>query len=188
MADRICRPCRALARRQLRLLNELNQAPSTFQRASIADITRSPKRQFHQTVPSRQQNAPQPQKPAGLGRILVAVLSNLLPNKAIQPYQIFGATESIYKACAAPVAYKISPELRKKEEVPMTEDGEEIGIGGGVWHDGTYDHTGCEKPFLACLTLTNGMHHRVWSPTHLQHMVASHHAAHVPHCRTAAMS
>lgn len=135
MADRICRPCRALARRQLRLLNEPNQAPSTFQRASIADITRASKRPFHQTVPSRQQNAPQPQKPAGLGRILVAVLSNLLPNKAIQPYQIFGATESIYKACAAPVAYKISPELRKKEEVPMTEDGEEIGVGGGVWHD-----------------------------------------------------
>ncbi|ROW12185.1 hypothetical protein VMCG_00559 [Cytospora schulzeri] len=135
MADRVCRPCRAVARRQLRLLNELNQAPSVSQRASIADITRISKRQFHQTVPSRQENAPQPQKPAGLGKILLAVASNLLPNKAVQPYQIFGATESIYKACAAPVAYKISPELRKKEDVPMTEDGEEIGVGGGVWHD-----------------------------------------------------
>lgn len=136
MADRVCRPCRAVARRQLRLLNELNRAPSVSQRASIAEITRTSKRQFHQTVPSRQQDGQQPQKPAGLGKILLAVASNLLPNKAIQPYQIFGATESFYKACAAPVAYKISPELRKKEAVPLTEDGEEVGIGGGVWHDG----------------------------------------------------
>lgn len=67
---------------------------------------------------------------------MVAALSKVLPNKAIQPYQIFGATESFYKACAAPVAYKISPELRKKEEVPLTDDGEEVGIGGGVWHNG----------------------------------------------------
>lgn len=59
-----------------------------------------------------------------------------MPQKATQPYAIFGATETIFKACSAPAAYKISEELRKKEDVPMTEDGEEIGVGGGVWHDG----------------------------------------------------
>lgn len=28
-----------------------------------------------------------------------------------------------------------------KKVVPMNEDGEEIGIGGGVWHDGITTHT-----------------------------------------------
>lgn len=132
MADRVCRPCRAVARRQLQLLNELNRAPSMSQRASIAETTRTSRRQFHQTVPSRQQNRQKPSILAGLSKTLLAIL----PKKAFQPYQIFGATEAFYKACSAPVAYKISPELRKKEEVPITDDGEEVGIGGGVWHDG----------------------------------------------------
>ncbi|KAK7742091.1 Mitochondrial beta-keto-acyl synthase [Cytospora paraplurivora] len=128
-------PCRALARRQMRHLYELNQAPSVSQRACITDIATASRRQFHQTVPSRQQNAPQPEKSTGLGTLLLNIASNLLPAKAVQPYQIYGATESIYKACSTSAAYKISEELRKKEEVPLTEDGEELGVGGGVWHD-----------------------------------------------------
>ncbi|KAI7773438.1 CBP3-like protein [Diaporthe eres] len=55
-------------------------------------------------------------------------------------HEIYGGTEAIYKACAAPAAYTISEELRKKEAVPMNEDGE-IGIGGGVWHDGITTRT-----------------------------------------------
>lgn len=94
------------------------------------------RRQFHQTVPGRQQNAKQPESSIGLGKLLLGIATSILPAKTVQPYQIYGATESIYKACAAPVAYKISPELRKKEDVPMTDDGEEVGTGGGVWHDG----------------------------------------------------
>lgn len=74
---------------------------------------------------------------------MLGIASKILPSKAVQPYQIFGATESIYKACAAPATYKILPDLRKKEEVPLTEDGEELGVGGGVWHDGTL-----RSPFL----------------------------------------
>lgn len=136
MADRLCRPCRDVARRQLRLLRELNR-PSVSQRAAIAEITRTSTRQFHQTAPSRSQSSPQPEKQLGIAQTLLGIASKILPSKAVQPYQIFGATESIYKACAAPATYKISPELRKKEEVPMTEDGEEVGVGGGVWHDGT---------------------------------------------------
>lgn len=120
----------------MRLLYELNQAPSVAQRASVADITRLSRRQFHHSVPSRQQNTQQPEKSAGLGKVLLNIASAVLPSKAVQPYQIFGATQSIYKACAAPAAYKISPELRKKEDVPLTKDGEELGVGGGVWHDG----------------------------------------------------
>lgn len=137
MADRLCRPCRDVARRQLRLLRDLNR-PSVSQRAAVAEIARTSTRQFHQTAPSRSQGSPQPEKQPGIAQTLLGIASQILPSKAVQPYQIFGATESIYKACAAPATYKISPELRKKEEVPMTEDGEEVGVGGGVWHDGTF--------------------------------------------------
>lgn len=137
MADRLCRPCRDVARRQLRLMRDLNR-PSVGQRAAVAEIARSSTRQFHQTAPSRSQGSPQPEKQAGVAQTLLGIASKILPSKAVQPYQIFGATESIYKACAAPANYKISPELRKKEEVPLTEDGEELGVGGGVWHDGTF--------------------------------------------------
>ncbi|KAI7782962.1 ubiquinol cytochrome-c reductase assembly protein Cbp3 [Diaporthe eres] len=134
MADRLCRTCRDVARRQLRLLRELNR-PSVGQRAAVAEIARTSTRQFHQTAPSRSQGSPQPEKQPGVAQTLLSIASKILPSKAVQPYQIFGATESIYKACAAPAMYKIAPELRKKEEVPLTEDGEEVGVGGGVWHD-----------------------------------------------------
>lgn len=62
-------------------------------------------------------------------------IGNMLRRSA-QPYQIFGATEQIYATCAAQAAYKISPEARKNDKVETTEDGEEIGVGGGLWHDG----------------------------------------------------
>ncbi|KAJ0108606.1 ubiquinol cytochrome-c reductase assembly protein Cbp3 [Diaporthe amygdali] len=135
MADRLCRPCRDVARRQLRLLRELNRAPTVSQRATVAEIARASTRQFHQTAPSRSQGSPQSEKQPGIAQTLLGIASKLLPSKAVQPYQIFGATESIYKACAAPATYKIPPELRKKEEVTLAENGEEVGVGGGVWHD-----------------------------------------------------
>lgn len=67
-------------------------------------------------------------------------IGSALPAKATMPYQIFGATQDIYKACSNPAMYKISEADRKAGTVPMTEDGEEIGVGGGIWHDGTLAH------------------------------------------------
>ncbi len=49
---------------------------------------------------------------------------------------MFGATERIAKACSEQAAYTISEEDRKNGTVQTTEDGEEIGVGGGMWHDG----------------------------------------------------
>lgn len=133
MANQLCRPCRDLARRQLRALIELNQAP----RASVAEITKRSRRQFHQSVARREQKPQSATEPSGFAKVLTGIASAVLPRKAIQPYAIFGATEAIFKACSAPASYKISEELRKKEDVPMTEEGEEVGVGGGVWHDGS---------------------------------------------------
>lgn len=134
MATQLCRPCRDLARRQLRALIELNHP---VPRASVAEIATRSRRQFHQTAPNREDKPKSASEPSTFSKVLTGIASTILPTKATQPYAIFGATESIYKACSAPAKYTISEELRKKEEVPLTEDGEEIGVGGGVWHDGS---------------------------------------------------
>lgn len=134
MTDRLCRPCRELARRQLRALIELNHAP----RASVASIANHARRSFHQSAAFRSQNPPQ--ESSGFRKVMAQVATSLLPARAVQPYLLFGATEQIYKACSEPAMYKISEELRKQEEVPLTENGEEIGVSaakdGSVWHQG----------------------------------------------------
>lgn len=133
MATQVCRPCRALARRQLRALIEVNHpAPRTF----VAEMARSSRRQLHQTAARREEKTQPASEPSSFAKVLTGIASTILPQKATQPYAIYGATEAIYKACSAPAKYTISEELRKKENVPMTEDGEEIGVGGGVWHKG----------------------------------------------------
>lgn len=119
----LCRPCRDLTRRQLRALIELSQGP----RSTVLKTPTVTRRQFHQTVTQFEE-----QKAAAW----VNAIKAILPRSAVQPYAIFGATETMYKACSQPAAYTISEELRKKEEVPMTEDGMELGVGTGIWYEG----------------------------------------------------
>ncbi|CAN8097395.1 unnamed protein product [Discula destructiva] len=132
MATQLCRPCRDLARRQLRALIDVHH---TAPRASVAEIARISRRQFHQTAQRCEEKSEPVREPSAFARILTSVASVVLPQKATQPYAIFGATHKIYKACSTPAQYTILEELRKNEDVPLTEDGEELGVGGGVWHD-----------------------------------------------------
>lgn len=133
MTTQLCRPCRDLARRQLRALIDVHARGS---RASVAELARNSRRQFHQSTP-RHEDKPQPAKETSkFAQVITSIGSKILPQRATQPYAIFGATETIYKACSEPVKYTIPDELRKKNDVPLTEDGQELGVGGGVWHDG----------------------------------------------------
>ncbi len=54
----------------------------------------------------------------------------------LRPYELYKATEDIYNVCASQAAYTISAEDRKNGKVRTAEGGEEIGVGGGMWHDG----------------------------------------------------
>ncbi|KJR88747.1 uncharacterized protein SPSK_07716 [Sporothrix schenckii 1099-18] len=56
-------------------------------------------------------------------------------SRTAEPYGAFGVTRAIYQKCTRPAAYDISEETRRNDQVPTTEDGEELGVGGGVWHD-----------------------------------------------------
>ncbi|CAK7262504.1 hypothetical protein SEPCBS57363_000093 [Sporothrix epigloea] len=55
--------------------------------------------------------------------------------KTAEPYGAFGVTRGLYKKCTQPAAYEISEETRRNDKVPTTEDGEELGVGGGLWHE-----------------------------------------------------
>jgi len=49
---------------------------------------------------------------------------------------LYSTTEGIYKAAASQADYEISREDRKNDTIKRLEGGEEVGAGGGVWHDG----------------------------------------------------
>lgn len=56
--------------------------------------------------------------------------------KTTHSYMVYGATEHIYKTCAAQADYKITQADRKAGKVQLLPDGEEVGVGSGMWHDG----------------------------------------------------
>lgn len=54
----------------------------------------------------------------------------------METYAAYGNTDLMYKEVAQYADYTI-PQAREKDgEIPKTEDGEDLGIGGGWWHDG----------------------------------------------------
>jgi cytochrome b pre-mRNA-processing protein 3 len=62
-------------------------------------------------------------------------LSQLVQRTAA-PYQVHQATEIIYKTCARQATYTISQTDRRNGTVAKTEEGEEIGEGSTMWHEG----------------------------------------------------
>lgn len=59
--------------------------------------------------------------------------------KAAMTYTAYGVTEEQYKSCAQKAAYTI-PQARDSdvEELPKTEDGEDLGVGNTWWHTGRF--------------------------------------------------
>ncbi len=77
-----------------------------------------------------------------VGRAIAPGLAGVAPRLA-NAYQVFDAAGKIYKACSSHAAYAIPEESRRDGTMKTTEDGEEIGVGGGVWHDGTSGRALC---------------------------------------------
>lgn len=91
--------------------------------------------------------------------------------KATETYTAYGATENLYKECAAQANYSITQEPNSEEQMPKTEDGEDLGVGDGWWLQGRshqFDGMASSNKFLRC-----------WSKGHLQYLVAGHYVAHV---------
>ncbi|KAG9232025.1 ubiquinol-cytochrome C chaperone-domain-containing protein [Amylocarpus encephaloides] len=64
-----------------------------------------------------------------------AALSNRKIGGITETYTAYGATEELYKACAAQADYKIEQPTDSDVDVLKTEDGEDLGTGGGWWHN-----------------------------------------------------
>ncbi|KAK0646151.1 ubiquinol-cytochrome C chaperone-domain-containing protein [Cercophora newfieldiana] len=52
-----------------------------------------------------------------------------------QKYAVYGATERLVEVLCRQAAYRIDPELRKAGTVPETENGEQLGVGEGIWFE-----------------------------------------------------
>jgi len=53
-----------------------------------------------------------------------------------ETYTAYGITEILYKECALQADYRIPQAMDHDAEMPKTEDGEDLGVGGGWWHAG----------------------------------------------------
>lgn len=51
-------------------------------------------------------------------------------------YVSYGFTQKLYEACSSQADYEIPQLAQKGAEVPKTADGEELGVGSGVWYKG----------------------------------------------------
>jgi len=51
-------------------------------------------------------------------------------------YSAYGMAELLYKECAQQADYKMPKRENEDDEVPKTEDGEDLGMGEGWWHTG----------------------------------------------------
>jgi cytochrome b pre-mRNA-processing protein 3 len=51
-------------------------------------------------------------------------------------YTAYGSTEILYKECAAKADYSIPQAKDEDADIPVTEDGEHLGVGESWWHTG----------------------------------------------------
>jgi hypothetical protein len=146
-----CRACQNVSRLTLRhgardLVDSYHvSSPSsssirTALRASSAPITTPIQtRRIHSSPINRQAE----QKPPGkddrfLARDLARQLAARASKSTQGTYAIYGASELIYKTCTSQAAYDITEKDREAGKIAFGPDGEEVGVGGGMWHDGLF--------------------------------------------------
>lgn len=102
-------------------------------------------------------------------------------------YTAFGATEELYKTCGAQANYSIPQALDPDAEMPKTEEGEDLGVGKGWWHDRE-----CFRPpspyFAGMMSVHKLMCPRSSIKTYLQYLVSSNNASFILAISTSSMS
>ncbi|KAI0010124.1 ubiquinol-cytochrome C chaperone-domain-containing protein [Xylariaceae sp. FL0662B] len=123
-----CRSCK----RQLRVLTRQANAIAEAQNVATATTARQLSRPgFAQerslaTTPSQAASDVR----QGMRNTLAKIIK-----RSAEPYRVIHATESIYKACTREALYTISPKDIKAGTIPKTPEGEDIGVGTGMWHE-----------------------------------------------------
>lgn len=71
-------------------------------------------------------------------KIILRAAEKRRGSSVVGAYDIYVHVQDTHKFFSARAAYTISPEARKKDAIQKTEEGEEIGMGGGPWHQGQF--------------------------------------------------
>jgi hypothetical protein len=74
---------------------------------------------------------------------VVRIAKQLRKHAAAQTetYVAYGGTRELFRECAKHATYTVPQASQKDAEIPKTAEGEDIGVGGGWWHDGTLEAT-----------------------------------------------
>ena len=72
-----------------------------------------------------------------VGSLKVAGGLQKIAGRSTETYTAYGATEIMYEECAMQANYSIPQAKNLDEEMPKTEDGEDLGVGEGWWYSGT---------------------------------------------------
>ncbi|EFQ97784.1 CBP3 [Nannizzia gypsea CBS 118893] len=76
---------------------------------------------------------------AGDSRVRTAIPTAYMTKREMSgirgTYMAYGLAKRLFAACSEQADYSISEKLRKAEQVPKAESGEEIGEGSGWWYD-----------------------------------------------------
>lgn len=96
------------------------------------------------TAPSTHSNPgpPQPSKVDG-NVVLPGSLATIM--KHAGQYTAYGVTEGLFKQCSAQADYTIPQAAEEDFEMPKTAEGEDLGIGGGWWHQGSLRRSGARS-------------------------------------------
>lgn len=179
----ICTSCIRTLRQQTRRQLLQPQKPSR-------DLSRALSRAFTTTRTLSQEPTPSSKDPpaAPTQASFIASLrssSNPIAKATTEPYVAYGATEDLFKACAATCSYTI-PALSEKppQPAPKNDKGEDIGLGEGWWF-APKSSAGLELPvtfnmwaqvmYLHMYALTARMrkfpaqHVRIWEQNLLDH-------------------
>ncbi|TVY83540.1 Protein CBP3 [Lachnellula suecica] len=142
MASKTCLSCLRALQRQARFVSQSKQPISRF--ATSRAFTTSRRRNAE--IPGSDANPntsvpPVTSKPiegsTASTTSTAAQISALSKKGGVTgTYTAYGATEVLYKECARHADYKIPQAGDGVEEVPKTEDGEDLGVGEGWWHTG----------------------------------------------------
>ncbi|CAG8954102.1 hypothetical protein HYFRA_00009206 [Hymenoscyphus fraxineus] len=121
MASKSCISCLRTVQRQ----SQIAPIARNTSRAIVASkaFTTSARRPANTSTPNA---APKVAKPGVTPRKIGGIT---------ETYTAYGGTEEMYKECARHANYTIPKAADPEVEMPKTEYGEDLGVGGGWWHD-----------------------------------------------------
>ena len=103
--------------------------------ANVPELNQTHGTSIPPVTPPRAEVKPKATTPT-FGSLKVAKEFKKVSGKGItETYTAYGATEELFKACGAQADYSIPQASDSEAEMPKTEEGEDLGVGKGWWHE-----------------------------------------------------